>query len=319
VNHPDWEVNMIHFDSSRVFGRATYYVNKLFAENLPTYNLNTKVDFIPAPSPIHFQLGFGTYDTAAEFKDVYVERDGKVIYRADFNDVSNWKSPNGHWAADHGVYHQAEEEVGWTYLDDSGLSGATGAHTVVHVKARKLHGKEGFAITVGQAEGRRVQWNLGGWGNYQHAVETDDSIVGAPVVAKIEPDRWYDVMIEVDGRRLRCFLDGALISDVIVPSPATVLAIGGRDEKSGDVILKILNTTGGVVEASVRLDGATHLAPEGELTVLTSKSAEDENSFEEPTKIAPVSRPIPTGDRSALSLAPYSLNILRFHTKDDLQ
>ena len=99
----------------------------------------------------------------------------------------------------------------------SGLSGATGARTVVHVKARKLHGKEGFAITVGQAEGRRVQWNLGGWGNYQHAVETDDSIVGAPVVAKIEPDRWYDVMIEVDGRRLRCFLDGALISDVILP------------------------------------------------------------------------------------------------------
>ena len=42
VNHPDWEVNMIHFDSSRVFGRATYYVNKLFAENLPTYNLNTE-------------------------------------------------------------------------------------------------------------------------------------------------------------------------------------------------------------------------------------------------------------------------------------
>ena len=319
VNHPDWEVNMIHFDSSRVFGRATYFVNQLFAENLPTYNLTTKVDFIPNAAPIHFQLGFGTYDTAAEFKDVYVERDGKVIYRADFNDVSNWTSPAGHWAADHGVYRQAEEEVGWTYLDKSALSTATGVHNVVHTKARKLRGKEGFAITVGSAEGRRVQWNLGGWGNYQHAVETDDSIVGTPVVAKIEADRWYDVMIEVEGRRLRCYLDGALISDVTLPLPETVLAIGGRDEKSGDVILKILNTTGGAVETRVQFDGATHVAPEAELTVLTSKSAEDENSFEEPRKIAPVSRPIPTGDRSALSLAPYSLNILRLHTKDNTQ
>jgi alpha-L-arabinofuranosidase len=319
VNHPDWEVNMIHFDSSRVFGRATYYVNKLFAENLPTYNLPITVDFVRAPSPIHFQLGFGTYDTAAEFKDVYVERDGNVIYRGDFSDISNWKSSTGHWTADHGVYRQPEEKVSWTYVDEPVLSGATRAHTVVHAKARKLRGKEGFAITVGSAEGRRVQWNLGGWGNYQHAVETDDSVVGAPVMAKIEADRWYDVMIEVDGRRLRCYLDGVLISDVTLPSPERLLAIGGRDEKSGDVILKILNTTSGVVDTTVRLDGATHVAPEGELTVLTSKSAEDENSFEEPTKIAPVSRAIKTADRSELSLAPYSLNVLRLHTKDNRQ
>jgi alpha-L-arabinofuranosidase len=319
VNHPDWEVNMIHFDSGRVYGRATYYVNKLFAENLPTYNLNTKVDFIPAPSPIHFQLGFGTYDTAAEFKDVYVERDGKVIYRADFGDASNWRSPSGHWAADHGVFRQTEEEISWTYLDENALAGATSAHTVVHAKARKLHGKEGFAVTVGNAEGRRVQWNLGGWGNYQHAVETDDSIVGAPVIAKIEVDRWYDVMIEVEGRRLRCYLDGSLISDVTLPLPETVLAIGGRDENSGDVVLKILNTTGGVVDATVRLDGATHPYPEGELTVLTSRSADDENSFEEPTKIVPVTRTIQTASRPELSLAPYSLNIVRLHTKDNPQ
>ena len=51
--------------------------------------------------------------------------------------------------------------------------------------------------------------------------------------------------------------------------------------------------------------------------VLTSKSAEEGNSFEEPTKIVPVSRPIKTANRSELSLAPYSLNILRLHTKDN--
>jgi len=319
VNHPDWEVNMIHFDSSCVFGRATYYVNRLFAENIPTDNLATKVDFVPNPSPIRFQLGFGTYDTAAEFKDVSVRHDGKVIYRADFNDASNWKSPSGHWATDRGVYRQAEEKVSWTYLDNPALSAATSARTIVHAKARKLHGREGFAITVGEAEGRRVQWNLGGWGNHQHAVETDDSIVGSPVVAKIEADRWYEVVIEIEGRRLRCYLDGELISDVTLPLPETVLAIGGRDEKSGDVILKILNTTGGAVETNIQLIGADYVSPEGELTVLTSAKAEDENSFDEPTKITPASRTAKTGARSTLSLVPYSFNILRLHTKDNSQ
>jgi alpha-L-arabinofuranosidase len=44
VNHRDWEVNMIHFDSTRIFPRATYYVQKLFAEHLPSVNLKT-VDY----------------------------------------------------------------------------------------------------------------------------------------------------------------------------------------------------------------------------------------------------------------------------------
>ena len=324
ANHPDWDVNMIHFDSSRVFGRATYYVNKLFAENLPTFNLNTEVDFKPAPSPIRFQLGFGPYHTAAEFKDAYVEREGKVIYRAAFNDASNWKSPAGHWTADQGIYRQGEEAVTWTYLDDPvldnpALAAPTGARTIVHVKARKLRGKEGFAITIGSAEGRRVQWNLGGWGNYQHAVETDDSIVGTPVIARIETGRWYDVRLEVQDRSIRCFLDGALISEVTLPRPETVLAIAGAQAESGDVILKILNTTPETVEASVRLDGVTHVAPEGGLTVLTSENVRDENSFEEPSKIAPVSRRIPTGNPSAVSLAPNSLTILRLRIKEKTQ
>jgi hypothetical protein len=69
----------------------------------------------------------------------------------------------------------------------------------------------------------------------------------------------------------------------------------------------------------VRLDGATQVATEGGLTVLTSKNPTDENSFEAPTKIAPSSRSIQTGNPSTVSLAPYSLNILRLHTKEKTQ
>lgn len=172
---------------------------------------------------------------------------------------------------------------------------------------------------LGAAAWRRVQWNLGGWGNYQHAVETDDSIVGTPVVARIEAGRWCDAMLEVQERRIRCLLDGALFSEFTLPRPETVLAVAGAGAESGDVILKILNTTPETVETSVRLDGVTHVAPEGGLTVLTSDNVTDENSFEEPTKIVPVSRSVPTGNPSTVSSAPHSLNILRLHIKEKTQ
>ncbi len=95
VNDRDWPVNMIHFDSSRAYARATYYANKLFAENLPTVNLTTAVDYRPAGSkPITARVGVATHDTAAEFKDVVVERGGKTLFQSDFTSASGW-TPEG--------------------------------------------------------------------------------------------------------------------------------------------------------------------------------------------------------------------------------
>ena len=82
VNDRDWPVNMIHFDSSRAYARATYYANKLFAENLPTVNLATAVEHRPTASkPITAKVGLGTHDTSAEFKDVVIERGGRELFQ----------------------------------------------------------------------------------------------------------------------------------------------------------------------------------------------------------------------------------------------
>ncbi len=43
VNKADWPVNLIRFDSSRVIGRSSYYVQKLFANNRPDFILKTDV------------------------------------------------------------------------------------------------------------------------------------------------------------------------------------------------------------------------------------------------------------------------------------
>jgi alpha-N-arabinofuranosidase len=43
VNDIAWPVNMIGFDSSRVFGRSSYYVQKLFAEHRPDEILRTEM------------------------------------------------------------------------------------------------------------------------------------------------------------------------------------------------------------------------------------------------------------------------------------
>jgi alpha-N-arabinofuranosidase len=63
---------------------------------------------------------------------------------------------------------------------------------------------------------------------------------------------------------------------------------------------------------TVRVDGVTRLASDGRVTVLTSANPTDENTFEEPAKIAPKTSPLRvTGSVFTHEFPAYSLSIVR--------
>jgi alpha-L-arabinofuranosidase len=273
VNKRDWEVNMIHFDSSRLFMRATYYVQKLFAENLPTVSLPVRIDYAPlAPRPIAGRVGVSTYNTAAEYKDIRVETGGKVVYLSDFSkDAAGWDisrgngqmpavvpsgtssagapSGRGTWAVVDGAYRQSDQAVSWSYYGDAAWTNVT-----LSLKARKIAGAEGFIVSVGYADGRRVQ-NL--------------------------------------------------------PRIDTVLAIAGKDERTGDIIIKAINTSPEPASMTVAITGA-RVGGAGLTTVLTSANPTDENSFETPAKIVPVTTPlVGVGPRFTHVFPANSLTVIR--------
>jgi alpha-L-arabinofuranosidase len=69
VNHRDWPVNLIHFDSSRAYARASYYANMLFATNRPDVNLSTTVHHAArAPRPITARIGVAAHETASALR-----------------------------------------------------------------------------------------------------------------------------------------------------------------------------------------------------------------------------------------------------------
>ena len=314
VNDRDWPVNMIHFDSSRSYARATYYANKLFAENLPTVNLSTAVDHRPASSkPITARVGLGTHDTAAEFKDVVIERGGQTLFRSGFTQSPTGWTPEGRrgkWGVQDGAYRQAEDAIAWSYIRETG-----GPDYSVSLKARKISGREGFIIPVGLADGRRVQWNVGGWGNTRHAMQVADAVVGEQMPGRIETGRWYDIKIDVNGRTVRGYLDGQLVQERTLPRIDRVLAIAGRDDKSGDVIVKVVNAAGEPQAMTLQFNGVPKFGSRATATVLTSDNPLDENTFEQPTKIVPTITPIKASSSMAHTFPANSLTILRISTR----
>jgi alpha-N-arabinofuranosidase len=84
------------------------------------------------------------------------------------------------------------------------------------------------------------------------------------------------------------------------------------DESTGEVIVKVVNTGAGAKEAQISLAGAQHVGKTGKAMVLQSEDLKAENSLDQPTKLAPVERPVQvSGSEFSYSVLPYSFTVLR--------
>ncbi len=87
------------------------------------------------------------------------------------------------------------------------------------LEARKVSGAEGFLIIARSPEpGNLYWWNLGGWGNREHALEAKrnerQSPGGPRRSGRITTGKWYQIKLRVEGDHIEGFLDGQKLLDV---------------------------------------------------------------------------------------------------------
>ena len=309
VNHRRWNPDLINFDNTRAYGLPSYYVQRMFAADPGTRVLPTTVDAAEAPLPLPSgPVGVGTWNTQAEFKDIKVVKDGRVIYQSDFTaGKGGWKMAGGKWETADGVLRQtAGGENVRAIAEGVDCSGC-----VYSLKARKTGGDEGFLILFGMTEhGAKSWWNLGGWGNQRHAFELGGEESGGSR-GRIETGKWYDIVVDTSGGRLKCSLDGKQLVDIVPPRIKSVFASATLDEPTGDIIVKIVNAAPDAREAVVELSGL------GKATVakalqLSSANPMDENSLDEPLKVSPKPvTPAVEGNRIRHTMPGNSLVVVR--------
>jgi alpha-L-arabinofuranosidase len=313
INYKKWNPDLINFDSSRVYGLPSYYVQKMFSENRGEFILPVSIESPEVVTqPKSGAIGVGTWRTQAEFKDLKVTRGNDVLFSSDFSQgTKGWRLHGGDWSVQDGCFQQKA-------LADN-IRAFTGEKSwnnyTYTLKARKLGGDEGFLIPfLVEDEEAKAWWNIGGWGNTRHAIEMD-GVIGNDVQGSIETGRWYDIRIEVSNVNIKCYLDDKLVHDVKYPKTRSLFAVASNAQAGREVILKVVNASREAQATKLDLKGAK-LSPKATTIELASANTQDENTLEQPTRVVPVTRTFSVGGSTLdYSFPPNSVTVLRFKTQ----
>ena len=160
--------------------------------------------------------------------------------------------------------------------------------------------------------------NVGGWGNTRTQMEIDDNgdytPLGSSVDFKVTTGKWYDIRVEVKGRHIGCFIDDKMIAEATSrPQSAQtpLYATASYADDTHEVILKVVNLGRDEVDATLNLQGAGSIDPNGKAWVLAGEP-KDANTVEEPTKVAPKEEVV-TGASASFkrTFPPHSLTLMR--------
>lgn len=322
VNDRTWNPDAIGFDNASCYGTPSYHVQKLFALHRGDVALPTAVacrsEVFEAPLSSG-AVGLGTWHTAAEFQDLRVTQGDTVLLDATgAPQADHFRDMQGAWKTTDGVLRQSDETLNArAYVGDPAWTDYT-----VRLKARKLSGAEGFLVMVRAQDDDHWIWiNLGGWGNTHHGVEKcfrgTKSVMRLTAASEpIQVGRWYDIEVTVKGHTIACALDGAPILEAAdLPEDrrlAELAAMANRVDGSGELILKVVNFADEARATRVVIENGGAYQAEGDAVVLTSHSLDDENSLEEPLKVAPRHERVHgLGPAFDYTFEPFSLTILR--------
>ncbi|MCX6329224.1 MAG: hypothetical protein NTZ85_06885 [Bacteroidia bacterium] len=108
VNWRHWPTNLIRFKNDSVFGRSSYYVQKMFNENRPDVTLHTTLDWIPPAGTISGKVGFGANsfggNSDVRVKDFTVSKGSSIKYSSQFPaDTARWEK-TGSWEVMENAY-----------------------------------------------------------------------------------------------------------------------------------------------------------------------------------------------------------------------
>lgn len=297
AQYVNWEPDMIWFDNHRVYGSANYYVQKMFMNELPTHLLKTEKEgldnqIVSGPPEISGKIMLAADNCGAEFTNIRITDrvSGEVRVLPDISAKAD--------------IHELGEIYSGSYS--------------VELDAVRVYGDLGFKLTFGLTDDEhRIVWSAGGWQNQDCIIDKFEGHGACLTQSRfsVETGVKYALRLDIDGRRIRTYINGKLMNDVTDKQCVReeLYYTAGFDEVSGDIIFKAVN----VNEASVTSEICVPYIGNAKcsITELSGYAKDEMNSFDEPEHVIPREYHLEIKNGSLEhKFSPLSVTVFRIHT-----
>jgi len=318
-----WHPDMIRFNASMSYGTPSYYVQRMFSNNIGKQNIRwTERDNTPAKEANQGSIGVGTWATSATFTDLSVTATDTTIEA--INTKSNdWTTHHGSWTIGEGTFRQTNTTATDVTCVLNTLFDNTNLDMTLH--ATKNGGSEGFLIIFDYKDSQNYTWlNLGGWGNSKHAVEQCKNGVKSTLADKagsLQTGKEYTIRVRKEGLHVRCYIDDELILETNLRGmpDRRIYTSANIDEEQGIFYVKFVNPHGEAAPVTLTFQNGRVVA--GEAEVLSSANGTDENTLTNPFYITPHKQTVSVADDGTINFTAtaYSVNVLRLNVADVAQ
>ena len=160
-------------------------------------------------------------------------------------------------------------------------------------------------------------FNVGGWNNTQSAIE--QTITGGKEKLsgesrqKVQNGVWYTLQVDVDRDSVTCMVDGKVWCKGMLTGGDMhgIYSNSTVDEKTHTLYTKVINLGHDATEGTLHLCGGH--ATKATITRLAAEQGTDENTMQEPLKVAPLqveAQVEPDQSTIRFQVPPFSISIL---------
>lgn len=293
---------VISFDGEQAVVSPSYHLLKMFGNNRGDEVLKTEVRTYKKPQVTFGCAGIEMFDNSYEFKDVKINN----------MPVAEGTVRTGAWKVDQGTLIPAPNRWNYILLGDSSTYDYTFS---ADIRRTKGSGQVQFRVRDNGLPGERNDYiglaiGTGVAEFYRQAGGVKDTL-RTPVSFPLQSNRWYNVQITCKDEHISCYVDGALVHDVVMPSIPSLVSTATLDKVSNTLILKVVNTTLHEEKTELDLQGI-HVKNTAEVIQLTG-DPDARNTFGKPDAVVPETKEISfslSGPR-VYNFPPNSITILK--------
>ncbi|MCM1452250.1 MAG: hypothetical protein NC102_08320 [Clostridium sp.] len=322
-NRKDWPTNLIWYDNDQVMGRASYYVQQMYAQNRPDYNVDVATS-VPFRNLTKGGIGFQGADLSDMVRNVTVkDKSGKVLASnvqpsaMKKNEVQarrRWGGPIVLNMLDGIDLNSGTIEFDAQIVEremPAGRPGENRGNHKVQVASSFIFGAEGndyFTVNIPQITGDRKVVTMNRATNGEANVDRNPG--GESL--NMTPGTWHKVRVDLaDDNMVTVYIDGNKVFEQLASAPSGQYVVAGYDEANGETVIKVVNATDETYAPTINLN-ASSVEPTGKVITLAAKAKTDENSMEEPKKIYPVETTEDGfGKKFTYSFQPNSFTVIR--------